>query len=129
MTEHTSLPCKRLNLGTSAIAGTGRLGATASRVSSLTAASTTAGRVLGAAGGAIGFGFGVYDILNAEDGWGRAAGALNASAGAIAFGSAFFGPPGWIAGGLLAGSLSIAAVFVGNGGQHDTAGIDERLRD
>lgn len=118
-----------LAAATSAIAGTGRLGATASRVSSLTAASTTAGRVLGAAGGAIGFGFGVYDILNAEDGWGRAAGALNASAGAIAFGSAFFGPPGWIAGGLLAGSLSIAAVFVGNGGQHDTAGIDERLRD
>ncbi len=85
------------------------------------------GRMLGGAGGAIGGVFGVHDMLTADDGWGRAAGGLNAVAGAVMFGSAFGGPPGWVFGGLIAGGLSVTAVFVGNGGKNDTVSVDDRF--
>ncbi len=118
-----------LAAATSAVAGTSRLGAAASRFSTLTAGTATLGKALGAAGGVISLGFGLYDVFTADSGWEKASGGLAAAAGAVAIGSAFFGPPGWIVGGLISGALGIASVIVGDGGKSETAAIDDRLKE
>jgi len=87
-----------------------------------------AAKPLGIAGGVVGVGLGIYDAWTAQSGHDRAAGVLNATAGAVAIGSVFFGPPGMLIGGLLSGGLSVAALLVGRGDDHDTAPIDERLK-
>jgi hypothetical protein len=89
---------------------------------------TGLGRSLGAVGGFIQAGFGVYDFIHADSTHDRVAAGLNVAAGAVAVGSAFFGPPGWVVGGLIAGGLSVAAFFVGGGDDNATLGIDERMQ-
>lgn len=117
-----------LAAATSALAGSTRLGAAASRFSTLTATTTTLGKALGVAGGVVSLGFGLYDVFTADSGWDKAAGGLAAAAGAVAIGSAFFGPPGWVVGGLISGTLGIASIFVGGGDDNQTAPMDDRLR-
>jgi hypothetical protein len=116
-----------LAAATAAIGGSTRLGTAATRLSTLTAGGTALGGVLGGAGGAISLGFGLYDVFTAESGYDQAAGGLEAAAGAVAIGSLFFGPPGWVVGGLLSGGLGIASIIVGGGDDNDTADIDSRL--
>lgn len=117
-----------LAAATSALAGGSRLGAAASRFSTLTATTSTLGKALGVAGGVASLGFGLYDVFTADSGWDKAAGGLAAAAGAVAIGSAFFGPPGWVVGGLISGALGIASIFVGGGDDNQTAPMDDRLR-
>lgn len=117
-----------LAAATSALGGATRFGSAASRFSTLTAGTATLGKVLGAAGGVVSLGFGLYDVFTADSGWDKAAGGLAAAAGAVAIGSAFFGPPGWVVGGLVSGALGIASIFVGGGDDNETASIDDRLR-
>jgi hypothetical protein len=117
-----------LAAATKALGGSSRLGTAANRFSTLTAGSTTLGKVLGGAGGVISLGFGLYDVFTAESGYDQAAGGLTAAAGAVALGSAFFGPPGWVVGGLVSGALGITAIFVGDGDKNQTADIDSRLQ-
>ena len=109
-----------LAVATEALGGSSRLGSAAGRFSTLTAAGTTVGKVLGAAGGVINMGLGVWDMYKAETGWDRAAGGMLAASGALIV---FGGPPGWIAGGLLA----IGSIMVGEGDATDTAPFDGRL--
>ena len=103
----------------------------ADEVSTLTTAGrlgTATGRALGAVGGFIQAGFGVYDLLHADSTHDRVAAGLNVAAGAVAVGAAFFGPPGWVIGGLISGGLSLTAFFVGGGDDNATLGIDDRLQ-
>lgn len=117
-----------LAAATSALAGGGRVGSAAARFSTLSAASSTFGKVLGGASGALNLGFGLYDVFTADSGFDQAAGGLTAAAGAVAIGSTFFGPPGWVVGGLLSASLQITAILVAGGDENETASIDERLQ-
>ncbi len=116
-----------LAAATSAWGGSTRVGTTASRFSTLSEGSTVLGKFLGGAGGAIGLGFGLYDTFTADTTRGKVSGGLSAAAGAVALGSAWFGPPGWVFGGLISGGLTIASVLVGQEDQRRTADIDERL--
>ena len=91
----------------------GALSGKAGAIAKATAGTKLLGKGLGAVGGVVTLGFGAKDLI-----WGsgsqRTAGALNTAAGAIAIGSAFFGPPGWIVGGLVSGTLGLIALGIGN---------------
>ena len=65
--------------------------------------------------------------ITADSGYDKAAGGLNAAAGAVALGSLPFGPPGWVVGGIAAGGLGLASIFVGGLDDNDTADLDPRL--
>lgn len=91
----------------------GALSSNAAKLAIATGAKTTAAKLLGGVGGAVTFGFGVKDLIT-EEGSARTAGAINTAAGAIAIGSAFFGPPGWIIGGVVSGTLGLIALSIGN---------------
>lgn len=91
----------------------GALSGKAGALAKATAGTKLLGKGLGAVGGAVTFGFGVHSLFT-DTGSERTAGALNTAAGAIAIGSAFFGPPGWIVGGLVSGTLGLIALGIGN---------------
>jgi hypothetical protein len=119
--------------GLSALSGAlewlpGKAGAQAAKFSTLTS-SGALGKVLGGFGGALGLGFGLWDMFTADSGWDRAAGGLSAAAGAVGLGSAFFGPPGWVVGGAISAVLGISAVLVEGGDAKETAPIDPRMQD
>ncbi len=91
----------------------GALSGKAGALAKATAGTKLLGKGLGAVGGVVTFGFGVHSLFT-DTGSQRTAGALNTAAGAIAIGSAFFGPPGWIVGGLVSGTLGLIALGIGN---------------
>lgn len=117
-----------LAAATAALGGTSKLGNAARSFSSLSGGATVLGKALGGVGGVIGLGFGLYDVFTADSGWDKAAGGLAAASGAVAVGSVFFGPPGWVVGGLISGALGIASIFVGGADDNATAPIDDRMR-
>lgn len=116
-----------LAAATAGLGGTSKLGTTAQRLSTLTEASTALGKVLGGVGGAISLGFGLYDVFTADSTRGKVAGGLGAASGAVALGSLWFGPPGWLLGGLISGGLGIASFLVGREDPHRTEPLDDRL--
>ena len=111
----------------SALAAIGGLTDDASRASRILGFS---GKALGSVGGVVSLGFGLHDLFTADSGWDKAAGGLSAAAGAVAIGSLWFGPPGWIIGGIASGILGIASIIVGGQddiGEHDREPIDSRI--
>ena len=115
------------SLAAAASALPGRAGAAAGRLSSLTGLGSVAGKVLGGVGGLASLGFGIYDGITGETGYDRAGGWLGAASGAVGVGSLFFGPPGWVVGGLASGALGIASVVVGGSDDDRTAAMDPRM--
>lgn len=116
-----------LAAATSVLAGESRLGAAAGRLSSLTSLGSVAGKVLGGVGGVASLGFGIYDGITGKTGYDRAGGWLGAAGGAVGVGSLFFGPPGWVVGGLVSGALGIASVVVSGADDNRTAAMDPRM--
>ncbi len=114
--------------GESALAAIGGLTDEASKAGKILKFS---GKALGSVGGVVSVGFGLRDLWTADSGWDRAAGGLSVAAGAVAIGSLWFGPPGWIVGGVVSGVLGLASIVVGSQddiGEHDREPIDNRLK-
>ena len=116
-----------LAAATAALPGGSKLSTTAGKFATLSEGSRFLGKALGGVGGAISLGYGLYDVFTADSGYDKAAGGLNAAAGAVALGSLPFGPPGWVVGGIAAGGLGLASIFVGGLDDNDTADLDPRL--
>lgn len=116
-----------LAAATSVLAGQSRLGTAAGRLSSLTGYGTVLGKSLGAVGGVASFGIGVYDGITGETAHDRAGGWIGAAGGAVGVGSLFFGPPGWVVGGLVSGALGITSVLVSGADDNRTAPMDPRM--
>ena len=66
-------------------------------------------------------------MVHAETGTDMVAGGLGALSGAVGVGALFFGPPGWVVGGLASGALGIASVVVGGSDDDRTAAMDPRM--
>ncbi len=116
-----------LAAATSALAGESRLGVAAGRLSSLTGYGSLLGKGLGAVGGLASLGFGIYDGITGETGYDRAGGWIGAAGGAVAVGSLFFGPPGWVVGGIISGALGVTSVLVSGADDNRTAELDPRM--
>ena len=75
--------------------------------------SKVAAKAFGLAGGFANLGFGAYDAFTADTTTGKVSGGLAAASGAALITGAFFGPPGWVIGGIASGVLGLASAVVG----------------
>ena len=116
-----------LAAATSAWGGSSRLGSAAGKLSSMTGYGTLLGKGLGAVGGLASLGFGLYDGVMGETAHDRAGGWIGAAGGAVGVTSLFFGPPGWVVGGLVSGALGLTSVIVSGADDNRTAPMDQRM--
>lgn len=117
-----------LSAAVSALSKEGALASRASALANATRYGSLGGKLLGAGSGFVSLGIGGYGLLNAETEDEKVSAGLTTAAGVVGVGSLFFGPPGWLVGGLISGGLSLLAWEVDkNAALHTTAGLDDRL--
>ena len=107
--------------------GSTKAGSALGNLAKATSYGTLLGKGLGAVGGLASLGFGVYDGLTGATAHDRAGGWIGAAGGAVGVGSLFFGPPGWVVGGLVSGALGITSVIVSGADDNRTAAMDQRM--